>query len=79
MKRTCQCNACAVKSCPEETYKNMKYSCLMFRPLDLMKTPLLKHLLMDDRKSKSTIELLKRANIRLEETSYYPNFRLILK
>lgn len=71
-----RCNQCGVKGC--QFYQNLKIArtCKIFQNLESFKTPLLLHLLGDDKKVESTTEVLEAFNIRVFETTRYPYFRL---
>ena len=79
MNLTIQCNKCARDDCPKETYEKKTTECPMYKEIEPATMPLLRYLLMDERKAQAVVQLLHRFNIRIEETKHYPNFKLILQ
>ena len=78
MIHTSDCDKCSnVKSC--SVSDKVLHNCRMFRELDTMQTPLILHLLMDERKVQSAFDVLNKFDIRFQELSYYPYFKLTLR
>lgn len=75
--RTCECNSCVTRDC--NSYEKIKYSCPMYTQDGGMRSTLLQHLIEDDRKTQNLYEVLEVHNMQIEETSYYPWFRLVLR
>jgi len=69
------CNICGVKSC--NSYDNLKIArgCRMFAPLSRLNTPMLFHL-MQEEKSVNTTKVLQKFGIKITEISFYPYFKL---
>ena len=75
MDKRIRCNECGVKSC--NSYDNLRVAlgCRMFAPLSRLNTPMLFHL-MQEEKSVNTTKVLDQFNVQIEEVGRYPYFRL---
>ena len=77
LTRTSNCNACVVKGCAVSS--KIHKGCVMFEEDTGFKTPLLTHLLMDERKTQSAFDILNLYKIRFTEKEDYPYFKLTLQ
>lgn len=73
-----RCNECGVKGCKSYDSTSVSKGCRMFTYPAEFKTPLLVHL-MDDDKATNTMKVLEHFGFLIEEIGTYPYFKLNLK
>jgi hypothetical protein len=78
IERRIRCNGCAIEQCTIINNVPLARKCIFFAPLPDFKTPLLVHL-MDDNKAINTTKVLAAVGFKIEEIGTYPYFRLYTK
>ena len=69
------CNNCMV-DCREEMFSKVGTNCSAWVPPEKFNTPLIKHLMSDDKKANKCVEVLNAFGFIIKETPKYPGFKL---